>query len=158
MPAPLAVSIALPFVQPSVDSRNSSPPLSTVTLPQLRMLFQSTHEDRHGAEAPAELGERMIKITATAHPYGAHHESLGQERDYTRTHQSVSGRLKCWRCSARSVFLRGPLTLILLFSQSFFLPLSLNPHSRKCLRRRLNRCTSIGTLLVFCRNFLSKSL
>jgi len=46
---PLVVSIALPFVQPNVGSRNSPPPLSTVTLPQLRMLFQSTHEDRQGA-------------------------------------------------------------------------------------------------------------
>ena len=42
--------------------------------------------------------------------------------------------------------------------QSFFLTLSLNPHSLTCLRRRLSRCTSTGTLLVFCRNFLSKSL
>ena len=71
MPAPLAVSIALPFVQPSVGSRNSPPPLSTVTLPQLCMLFQSTHEDRHGAEALAEPGERIVKSplqrTLTAH-------------------------------------------------------------------------------------------
>ena len=71
MPAPPAVSIALPFVQPSVGFRNSPPPLSTVTLPQLRMLFQSTHEDRHGAEAPAEAGERIVKSplqrTLTAH-------------------------------------------------------------------------------------------
>jgi len=69
--APLAVSIALPFVQPSVGSRNSPPPLSTVTLPQLRMLFQSTHEDRQGAEAPAQPGERIAKsplqCTLTAH-------------------------------------------------------------------------------------------
>jgi len=61
VPAPLAVSIALPFVPPSVGSRNSPPLLSTVTLPQLRMLFQSTHEDRQGAEAPAEPGERIAK-------------------------------------------------------------------------------------------------
>ena len=61
MPAPLAVSIELPFVQPSVDSRNSPPPLSTVTLPQLRILFQSTHEDRQGVEAPAEPEERIAK-------------------------------------------------------------------------------------------------
>jgi len=71
VPAPLAVSIALPFVQPSIGSRNSPPPLSTVTLPQLRMLFQSTHEDRHGAEAPAEPGEKIVKSplqrTVTAH-------------------------------------------------------------------------------------------
>ena len=67
VPAPLVVSIALPFVQPIVGSRNSPPPLSTVTLPQLRMLFQSTHEDRH----PAEPGERIVKSplqrTLTAH-------------------------------------------------------------------------------------------
>jgi len=44
VPAPLAVSIALPFVQPSSGSRNSPPPLSTVTLPQLRMLFESINE------------------------------------------------------------------------------------------------------------------
>ena len=71
VPAPLAVSIALPFVQPSVGSRNSPPPLSILTLPHLRMLFQSTHEDRHGAEAPAEPGERFAKSllqrTLTAH-------------------------------------------------------------------------------------------
>jgi len=71
VPAPLAVSIALPFVQPSVGSCNSPPPLSTVTLPQLRVLFQSTHEDRHGAEAQAEPGERIVKSplqrTLTAH-------------------------------------------------------------------------------------------
>ena len=71
VPAPLAVSIAIPFVPPSVGSCNSPPPLSSVTLPQLRMLFQSTHEDRQGAEALAELGERMSKSplqrTLTAH-------------------------------------------------------------------------------------------
>jgi len=80
VPAPLAVSIVLPFVQPSVSSRNSPPPLSTVTLPHLRMLFQSTHEDRQGAEAPAEPGERIAKSplqrTLTAHITGrwAKHE------------------------------------------------------------------------------------
>jgi len=71
VPAPLAVSIALPFVQPSVGSRNSPSPLSTVTLPQLCMLFHSTHEDRHGAEALAEPGVRIVKSplqrTLTAH-------------------------------------------------------------------------------------------
>jgi len=71
VPAPLAVSIVLPFVQPSIGPRNSPPSLSTVTLPQLRMLFQSTHEDRHGAEAPAEPGEWIVKSplqrTLTAH-------------------------------------------------------------------------------------------
>ena len=74
MPAPLAVSIALPFVPPSVGSRNSPPPLSTVTPPQLRILFQSTHEDRQGAETLAEPGERIVKsplqYTLTAHIMG----------------------------------------------------------------------------------------
>ena len=56
-------------------------------------------------------------------------------------------------CSARNVFLRGPLTLNLLFSQSFFLPRSPNPHSLTCLRRRLNRCNSTGALLVLCQTF-----
>jgi len=59
---------------PSVGSRNSPPPLSTVTLPQLRMLFQSIHEDRQGADAPAEPGERIAKSplqrTLTAHIMG----------------------------------------------------------------------------------------
>ena len=71
VPAPLAVSMALPLAQPSVGSRNPPPPLSTVTLPQLRMLFQSTHEDRQSAEALAETGERIVKSplqrTLTAH-------------------------------------------------------------------------------------------
>ena len=66
VPAPLAVSIALPFVQPSVSSRNSSPPLSTVTLPQLRMLFQSTHEDHHGAELRLSRGKGLL-----SHRYSA---------------------------------------------------------------------------------------
>ena len=74
VPAPLAVSIALPFVHSSAGSRKSPPPLSTVTLPQLRMLFQSTHEDRQGAEAPAEPGEQIAKSplqrTLTAHIMG----------------------------------------------------------------------------------------
>ena len=44
------------------------------------MLFQSTHEDRHGAEAPAEPGERIAKSllqrTFTLHIMGrwAQHE------------------------------------------------------------------------------------
>ena len=42
-----------------------------MTLPQLRMLFQSTHEDRQGAEALAEPGKRIAKSllqrTLTAH-------------------------------------------------------------------------------------------
>jgi len=71
VPAPLTVLIALPFVQPSVGSRNYPPPLSTVTLPPLRMLFQSTHEDHQGAQALAEPGERIAKSplqrTLTAH-------------------------------------------------------------------------------------------
>jgi len=61
VPAPLAVSIALPFVLPSVGSHNSPPPISTVTLPQLCILFHSTHEDHQGAEVPAEPGERIAK-------------------------------------------------------------------------------------------------
>ena len=85
VPAPLAVSIAFPFVRPSVGSRNSPPMLSTVTLPQLRMLFQSTHEDRQGAETPAEPGERIAKSqlqhTLTAHIMGrwAKHEGALSE-------------------------------------------------------------------------------
>jgi len=84
VPAPLAVLIALPFVHPSVHSRNSPPPLSTVTLPQLRILFQSTHEDCHGAEAPAEPGKRFVKSplqrTRTAHIMGrwAKHKGLSR--------------------------------------------------------------------------------
>ena len=31
------------------------------------MLFQSTHEDRHGAEALAEPGERIVKSPLQAH-------------------------------------------------------------------------------------------
>jgi len=43
-------------------------------LPQLRVFFQSTHEDHQGAEAPAEPGERITKSplqrTLTAHIMG----------------------------------------------------------------------------------------
>jgi len=63
------------------------------------------------------------------------------------SHTSVcSGRLRCWRCSVCSVFLRDPLTLILLFSQSFFLPLNLNLHSLTCLRRRLSMHLTLNPL------------
>ena len=50
------------------------------TLPHFRMLFQSTHEDRQGAEAPAEPGERIaespLQRTLTTHIMGrwAKHE------------------------------------------------------------------------------------
>jgi len=80
VPAPLVVLILLPFVQPSVGSRNSPPPLSTVTLPQLSMLFQSTHEDRHVAEVLPEpgkmFGKSPLQRTLTAHIMGrwAKHE------------------------------------------------------------------------------------
>ena len=84
MPSPLTVSIALLFVQPSVGSRNSPPPLSTVTLPQLRMLFQSTHEDCPSAEAQAEPGERIAKSslqrTLTAHIMGVWPSTRGHSR------------------------------------------------------------------------------
>ena len=40
--APLVVTIVLPFVQRSVDSRNSPPPLSTVTVPQ-EIMYQCFH-------------------------------------------------------------------------------------------------------------------
>jgi len=65
VPAPLTVSIALLFVQPNVGSRNSPPPLSTVTLAQLCMLFQSTHEVRgevslSRAVNPSTARRRMI--------------------------------------------------------------------------------------------------
>ena len=51
------------------------------------------------------------------------------------------------------LYSKSSLTLILLFSQSFLLPLSPNPHNLTCLRRRLNRCFSTGALLVLCRTF-----
>jgi len=75
------------------------------------MLFESTHEHRRGAEAPAEPGERIanapLQRTLTAHIMGrwAKHEGAFAH-----------------------------ISLILLFSQSFFLPLSLNPHRLTCLR------------------------
>jgi len=140
VPAPLAVSIALPFVRPSVGSRNSPPPLFTVTLPQLCVLFQSTHKDRQ-----VQKLRLSRKNGLPSHCYSATLRCTSwvvgpSTREQSRT-SVCSGRLRCWSCSARSVFLRGPLTPILLFSQSLFLFLSPNPHSPTCLRRRLSRCT-----------------
>jgi len=60
----LAVSGPLPSSsQPSVGSRNPRPLPSPLTLPQpwLRMLFQSAHDERQGADASAEPGERTTK-------------------------------------------------------------------------------------------------
>jgi len=100
--APLAVSIALPFVQPSVSSRNSPPPLSTVTLPQLRITFQSTHEDCQGAEAPAEPGERIAKSplqrTLTAHIMGrwAKHEGAFAHISLKQSIEMLA--LQCAQC------------------------------------------------------------
>jgi len=52
-----------------------------------------------------------------------------------------------------SVFLRVPLTPILLCTQSFPLPFSPLPPNLTCLERRKSRCTSTGTLSPFCRIF-----
>ena len=48
-------------VRPNADARSLHPVLSPLTLPQLCMLFQSTHEELQGAEALAEQGERIFK-------------------------------------------------------------------------------------------------
>jgi len=58
---PLAVSGPLPSSQPNVGSRNPPSLTFPLTLPQLRMLFQSTHEERHSADASAEPGEMTTK-------------------------------------------------------------------------------------------------
>ena len=128
MPAPLTVSIALPFVQPSVGSRNFPPQLSTVTLPQLCMLFQSTHEDRHGAEAPAEPGERIVK-SPLQRTLTTHIMSRWAKHEGALAHISLQWSIEmlALQCAQRYP------ARILLFSQSFFLPLSLNPHSLTCL-------------------------
>jgi len=152
VPAPLAVSIALPFVQPSVGSRNSPPSPSTVTLPQLRMLFQSTHEERHGAEAPAEPGERIAKSplqrTLTEHIMGrwAKHEGA-------LAHISLKRSVEMLALQCAQQFPARPADPDSSVFAEFFLSLSPNPHNLTCLRRRLSRCTSTGTLLVFCRTF-----
>jgi len=74
VPAPLAAPLVVSSVRPSVGSRNSPPMLSPATLPQLCMLFQSTHADRQAAEASAEPGKRIAKSplqrTLTAHIMG----------------------------------------------------------------------------------------
>jgi len=71
---PLAVSEPLPSSQPSVGSRNPPQLPSPLTLPQLRMLFQSTHEKCQGADASAEPDERTttspLQRTLTAQIMG----------------------------------------------------------------------------------------
>jgi len=102
VPAPLAVSIALPFVQSSVGSRNSPPPLSTVTLPQLRMFFQSTPEDHQGTESLVTPGERIAKSllqrTLTAHIMGrwAKHEGALAHISLKRSIEML--QLQCVQC------------------------------------------------------------
>ena len=54
--------------------------------PQLHMLFQSTHEDRHGAEALSEPGEQFAKSPLQRTLTGL----LVQARGVTREHQSES--------------------------------------------------------------------
>jgi len=154
VPAPLAVSIALPFVRPGVGSRNSSPPLSTVTLPQLCMLFQSTHEDRQGAEAPAELGERIAKSplqrTLTAHIMGrwAKHEGALVHISLKRSVEMLE--LQCaQRFPARP---DDPDSSV--FAELFLAPQpEPSQHNVPTEKAQLSRCTSTGTLLVFCRIF-----
>jgi len=95
------------------------------------MLFQITHEDRQGAEAPVEPGERIAKSplqrNLTAHIMGrwAKHEGA-------LAHINLKRSVEMFELQCAQRFLRGPLTPILLFSQSFFLPLSPNPHSLTC--------------------------
>ena len=122
-----------PFCTAKCRLPHSPPPLFTVTLVQLRMLFQSTHEDRQGAEAPAEPGDRIAKSTLqrtlTAHIMGrwAKHEGA-------LAHISLKRSIEMLELHCAQRFPTRPLTLIILFSQSFFLPLSPNPHSLTCLR------------------------
>ena len=149
MSASLTVSIALPFVWSSVISRNSSPPLSTVTLLQLCMLLQSTHEDRQGAEAPAEQGERIAKSplqrTLTTHIMGcwAKHEGA-------LTHISLKGLVAMLELQCAQRFPARPADPdSSVFAELFPAPQS-NTHGLTCLQRRLSKCTSTGTLLVFC--------
>jgi len=157
VPAHLAVSIALPFVQPSVGSRNSPPPLSTVTFPQLRMLFQSTHEDRHGAEAPAEPGGRIVKSplqrTLTAHimSHWAKHEGALAHISLQRSVEMLA--LQCaQRFPARPA---DPDSSV--FAELFPAPQP-EPSQPNVPTAKVRQITSTGTLLVFCQNFLSKSL
>ena len=122
----------------------------TYLLAQLRMLFQSTHEDRQSAEALAEPGERMAK-SPLQRTLTAHIMSRWAKHEGALAHISLKRSIEMLELQCAQRFPARPADPE--FSQSFFLPLSPNPHSLTCLRRRLNRCISTGTLLVFCRTF-----
>jgi len=147
---PLAISGPIPSSQPSVGSRNP-PPLPS---PQLRMLFQSTHEERQDADASADPGERTAKSplqrTLTAQIMG-----MWAKHNGAVEHIGVKRSVEMLKMQ-RSVFLHAHLTLILPFSQSFSLPLSPLPPNLTRVQRKKSRCTSTGTLSLFCRTFQRK--
>jgi len=93
------------------------------------MLFQSTHEDHQGAEALTEPGEQIAKSplqrTLMVH-------IMGRWAKHEGTLALISLKRSLEMCAQR--FPARPADPILLLSQSFFLPLSPNPHSLTCLR------------------------
>ena len=152
MLAPLALSIPLPFVQPSVGSHNSPPPISTVALPQLCMLFQSTHEDRQGEEALAKPGERIAKSpvqrTLTAHIMGR-----GAKHEGALAHICLKWSIDMLELQCVQRFPASPADPDSSVFAELFPASQADPSTLTCLRRRLSRCTSPGTLLVFCQTF-----
>jgi len=75
---------ALPPVWWNAGSRNFSPMLCPLTLPQLRMLFQSSREEGQGADTLAAQGDRVAKsplqrtLTAQIMGHRAKHEASVQ--------------------------------------------------------------------------------
>ena len=71
-------------------------------LPQLRMLFQSTHEDRQGTEALAELGEHTAKSslqrTLTAHIMGRWAKQEGTLAHISLKRLIETLELQCAQC------------------------------------------------------------
>ena len=128
-----------------------------MTLPQLRMLFQSTNEDRQGAEALAEPGERIAKSplqrTLTAHIMSrwAKHEGVLDHISLQRSVEMLA--LQCaQRFPARPA---DPDSSV--FTELFPAPQP-EPSQPNVPTAKVRQITSTGTLLVFCQNFLSKSL
>ena len=126
---PLAVSRPLPSSQPSVGSRNPPPLPSPLTLPQLRMLFQRTHEERQGADASAEPGEMTTKSplqrTLTAQIMG-----LWAKHNGAVEHIGVKRSVEMLEMKCAQLFPACPPT------QSFFLPLSPLPPNLKRVQRK----------------------
>jgi len=152
---PLQVLGPLLSTRPSVGSRNAPPMPSPLTLPQLCMLFQSTHVECHGAEASAEQGERIAKsplqrtLTAQITGQWAKHNVALEHIGVTRSVEM----LELQRAQRFPACPTNPDTFVFAVLFSAYQPAPSQPNA---LSEKESRCTLNRTSSLFGRTFQRK--